>query len=300
MNNELDLKEIMWAASRFPFQIKKGRLPKDYKTSVDYIRDDKAVNRYQKAEFLGDVYVFTAGISDVHAAIVGYSKAGIIVSCRGTEENMPGILIDWMNNFVSGQVSFAPFGNGMVHKGFLNAVTGIMDNVLQCVKDLLIKDNIRNTPQKIYVTGHSKGGAMASLMAKILRNYLNSEIIVYTFGAPRVGDETFKENYDILHYRYESFLDAVCHLSLSSQEIKLLKGLGNVKELIFPFMNLKPYATIGTGICLYKPRGRYGRYPHQENNYLSERLNSFYAVLEMVIGGELLEFIDIHENDYYD
>lgn len=66
------------------------------------------------------------------------------------------------------------------------------DDVTKVVRDLLNE----NPDAKLYVTGHSLGGALAALYAGMLHYNSETELVeklaaVYTFGQPRVGDEGF-------------------------------------------------------------------------------------------------------------
>ncbi|CAC9508441.1 conserved hypothetical protein [Leishmania infantum JPCM5] len=55
---------------------------------------------------------------------------------------------------------------------------------------------------RVYVTGHSLGGALASLCAYTLRRmllliqYPEPDLVVYTFGQPRIGNFVFKQYYN--------------------------------------------------------------------------------------------------------
>ncbi|NES82452.1 MAG: cyclic nucleotide-binding domain-containing protein [Moorea sp. SIO2B7] len=70
---------------------------------------------------------------------------------------------------------------------------------------------------QIYITGHSLGGTLANLCALNLRRELgNSKILtkVYTFGAPKLGNQPFADYYNQqietgLSYRVENRLDFV-------------------------------------------------------------------------------------------
>jgi triacylglycerol lipase len=81
---------------------------------------------------------------------------------------------------------------GQVHSGFADAfaqVSGRLDAILA-----------RRMPhQRLWLTGHSLGGALATLAAA----HIGSEAIhgLYTFGAPRVGDAAFT-----------AFLPGKCHV----------------------------------------------------------------------------------------
>lgn len=301
MADDQYLKKTMWAASRLAYSIVDGKLPKDYKTVTDYNYGDEAGNCYQIAEFTGDVYSCTGGLESIHAGLAGISRAGIIIALRGTDGNdtETGNFLDWINNFLAIQVPFVPFGNGNVHLGFFNAVLSIKDALISKTKELLqMTENTGEAPV-IYVTGHSKGGAMASIMAKLLQQQVKAKIMVYSFGAPRTGDSIFKKYYGIPHLRYESFLDIIPHLYFSQQELELIKRLGALHEILSPVLVFPAYAPLGTGVCIYKPRGDFGLLPWNTGNALEEKLNSFCAVEQVIRRGEFQIFEDAHGQDYY-
>ncbi len=295
------MKNIMWASSRLAYSIKDGKLPEDYKTRIDYSYEGEEGNCYQRAEFIGDVYSYTGGIGSIHAGMVGISKAGIIISLRGTDGNDTefGSYLDWLNNFLAVQVPFAPYGKGNVHMGFLSAVVSIQNVLIRKTQELILELKKDRKAPVIYITGHSKGGAMTAIMAKMLQKHVNHQIIVCSFGAPRVGDGGFRRDYPFIHYRYESFLDIISHLSFSQQELELIPRMGLLYEILSPLLNFPVYSSVGTGICIYKPRGRYGRLPWYTSNALEEKLNSFCAIEQILRGGEFEIFADVHANDYY-
>ncbi len=301
MNDNKYMKNILWAASKLAYSIVDGKLPGDYKTRLDYEYGDVKGNCYQRAEFTGNVWSCTGGIGSIHAGLVGISKAGIIIALRGTDgnETETGNFLDWVNNFLAIQVPFAPYGKGSVHLGFFNAVLSIKDEIILKTQELLLLQENNGEVPAIYITGHSKGGAMASIMAKILEQHMNNQITVYTFGAPRAGDSIFRKYYQLTHYRYESFLDIICHLSFSQQELELIPRLGILYDVFSAILVFPPYASLGTGICIYKPRGNFGLLPWDTDNALEEKLNSFCAVEQVARSGEFEIFADVHEYDYY-
>eukprot|EP00759_Apiculatamorpha_spiralis_P047289 PhF_6_TR43084/c0_g1_i1/m.65786 len=79
-----------------------------------------------------------------------------------------------------------------VHHGFLKLWTQFQPTIVSTVKDLV---RHRQCSQ-LWITGHSLGGAMATLCAYTLTKQFNFEPTVYTFGAPRMGNTKFKDMYD--------------------------------------------------------------------------------------------------------
>lgn len=84
---------------------------------------------------------------------------------------------------------FVDEGRPRVHSGFLRS---LVDSALyQGVYDALtsLREELGGIG-RMYVTGHSLGGAMAALSAPmLLRDFAPSEINLITFGCPRTGNQ---------------------------------------------------------------------------------------------------------------
>ncbi len=73
-----------------------------------------------------------------------------------------------------------------VHAGFNSAYNGFRSELSSCV--------YQSRPNVIHCIGHSLGGALANLAADtIASENLNAKVVLYTFGAPRVGTFGFAE-----------------------------------------------------------------------------------------------------------
>ncbi len=108
-----------------------------------------------------------------------------ILAFRGTEKEK---IIDWMTNADVLQVN-GPVGK--VHQGFLVGVNYIWRDLWK------ILDKDRGT-RSLWVTGHSLGGALATLaVAKIRFENAHPVNGLYTFGQPRVGDDEFASRFNI-------------------------------------------------------------------------------------------------------
>lgn len=79
-----------------------------------------------------------------------------------------------------------PLG-GEVHAGFWQDATAIAAQVLEQVKSFMAA----NPAAPVIITGHSLGGAQATIFAKILVSQAITPEWVVTFGEPRSGDEEF-------------------------------------------------------------------------------------------------------------
>jgi len=92
--------------------------------------------------------------------------------------------------------------HGKMHKGFRAA--------LEDVWKILHKHYKQNgVGKQLLITGHSLGAAMATICAARLQSVFNKEIVLYTFGSPRVGNKEFVDNLNVEHHRWVNNNDAV-------------------------------------------------------------------------------------------
>ena len=128
-------------------------------------------------------FYFSDKETSTQGFVVG-DREKIIVSFRGTQE----VIKDWLSNLNFLHEDWTEANKlAEVHRGFNNAVNSIWSNVVHEVN--LLRDN----NQPVWLTGHSLGGALATIVAA---NYTLQEPSVevagiYTFGQPRAGDFTF-------------------------------------------------------------------------------------------------------------
>ena len=142
---------------------------------------------------------------------VSVEKKTIVLAFRGTEEitqlteQALEVLFKQKAGFKTG---------GKVQKYFANVFDKLYPCVLDSVGDLLD----RYADFTVRITGHSLGGATASLSSaalvydKIVRE---DKMSLYTFGMPRVGDKVYAASHDklvnnswhVVHYK-----DPVAHL----------------------------------------------------------------------------------------
>jgi triacylglycerol lipase len=139
-----------------------------------------------------DVYIPRLGMRLEHfadregaQAYIFGSDTDLIVACRGTEPN------DW--NDVKADVNalmVVAETVGRVHRGFKQEV----DDLWPQLEEIIAHDK-----RTLWFTGHSLGGAMATISAGrcFLAHIPAMPKGVYTFGAPRVGTKRYINNVDV-------------------------------------------------------------------------------------------------------
>lgn len=91
-----------------------------------------------------------------------------------------------------------------VHSGFLSAYDSVRIRIISLIKHAIgYIDDHGESPLKwhVYVTGHSLGGALATLLALELSSSQLAKrgaisVTMYNFGSPRVGNKRFAEVYN--------------------------------------------------------------------------------------------------------
>ncbi len=113
----------------------------------------------------------------------------VVAAFRGTDE-----LIDWLDNIKAFSIK-GPLGK--VHSGFYNALLDVWERqqMWERIK-VLRKRGEGEAKRPLWLTGHSLGGAMATLAAAWLAERKLPLYGVYTFGQPRCGDENFQVAFD--------------------------------------------------------------------------------------------------------
>jgi Lipase (class 3) len=187
-----------------------------------------------------DDYLLAGGLPDdsetisdgtgINACRIWLSPDGIVAAFRGTLPPLPNpilvrnlqVLGDWVQN-LDLALEDAPWLSGIapgtcLHSGFKAAMDSIWPNVAQTVSEISRKTG----ETRIRFTGHSKGGAMATIAALrwVLEKQPAEPVQVVTFGAPRAGNQAFARFYNdqrlIIHERFEFGFDLVPHVPLTS------------------------------------------------------------------------------------
>ncbi|MEM9117435.1 MAG: lipase family protein [Cyanobacteria bacterium P01_F01_bin.56] len=176
----------LWLSRDSDYQWMK-QTPADY--TIDVIKrwlregetDKKGVNLRDNYKY------FVNRLTDTQAFIFRKGKH-IVLVFRGSQQ-----AADWSTNFKFRMKQFA-FSNtvqeavppqGEVHRGFHDAWQSVEKRVLYQLKKWWTPES------QLWVTGHSLGGALATLAATSLEYQGFTVAGLYTFGQPRVGDWAF-------------------------------------------------------------------------------------------------------------
>jgi len=203
---------------------------------------------YSAVGFLTPPVAFVAGEDDIDACLVGTTDRGVVLSFRGTippDIHDQQSLLDWISDLTDEPIA-APGIPGKVHAGFWQALSALWEPMVKEIKQQM---NANGQSLPLYITGHSKGGALSSLAA--LRLKLQEGIVpavVYTYASPHPGDVTFANQYKLdipNHIRYEYGNDIVPHLVPDSMFIDTIASLPGIGEF-FKGMETWNYAPVGS------------------------------------------------------
>ena len=145
---------------------------------------DNAENQVGQA--IGEMVKLTKE-TPVYLGFVLTSPENNIIVFRGTETR-----IEWINNFTAVQKDYTDPNSGQyfgkIHEGFIRNYLRILQPLPREVAQTL------DPTIPCYITGHSLGSSLAILAALDLTlniPQLRSQIQLYTYASPRVGDPTF-------------------------------------------------------------------------------------------------------------
>lgn len=207
---------------------------------------------------LANVAGFTGGLDDIDAAFVADARDGVVLSFRGTlspaDQDHRKTVLDWLNDADAVFVR-DPTLPGLVHQGFHDTLSHLWPQLQGMLLDR-VRAASATTP--VYVTGHSKGGAVAYLaamrcQAALAEATLRNPVIVRSFAAARPGDRDFAAAFDQTipdALRYEYADDIVPHvppenaLRLALRDVPALPDLGDIED-----------GFVSPGTLRYLPRG---------------------------------------------
>jgi len=155
-----------------------------------------------------------------HFLVYNSDRKEIVVAARGTM-SLNEALID-------GVCEYAPWGKGFVHKGFAWATNWLVGEVITDIINFVREEKEREKVEikRIISTGHSLGGAVSTLFAITLGEYISSlpsehplhglEVICHAFAPPPTMSEEIYGEYQNKIYNYTYNVDIVPRLSFGS------------------------------------------------------------------------------------
>lgn len=143
-------------------------------------------------------------------AILLSSQENVFLAFRGTEPNQ----IKDLKADIKAIIKQCDSG-GRIHTGFDTAFSEVAIDIQQ----ELNKDQYKDKP--LYITGHSLGGALATIAAKKLTHKAGLAAC-YTFGSPRVGNEEWVSDIKVPIYRIVNAFDPVTQVPFSGTAINLI------------------------------------------------------------------------------
>lgn len=193
---------------------------------------------YDGIASLNSPQFFASGVGRINAALVATADFGVVVAFRGTLPPIAGkpplqVIRDWVQD-AEVELELGDKLPGQVHHGFLGALDSLWQDVSTAVCAQLKGSRV----QKLYVTGHSKGGAMAHLAAArfAMSGIVSGDAIaVSTFEGAMPGNGDFASSYARLvpdATRYEFQDDLVPHLPPSIAGRELLRGLPGLEDVV--------------------------------------------------------------------
>lgn len=176
-------------------------MPKEKESVLECLKESK-VNNYQNLKE-GDVraweakkYLMKCDNKGIDAYVLINTDNALILAIRGTlppifydSKSDSNFISDWKNNFAF-EMRHNRQDMTNYHSGFMNSWECIKEGLQNEDYKKFLETNL-NDQKKFYITGHSKGGAIAIIAAiKFLEGGTNWPIknqpnAIYTFSAPR-------------------------------------------------------------------------------------------------------------------
>jgi hypothetical protein len=196
------------------------------------LRNKTTLRQFRAFAAGGGTECFVASNDDF--AIVAF-RGSELRTREGRPRDFSEVFNDWRRNADIRRSNSVP--GAVVHRGFADGAKEVWEAGLG--------DYIASLPsRKVWFTGHSLGGALATLAAARALNDRGRLDGLYTFGSPRVGDADFADSFrgmmaerGLTYYRFvngEDVVATVPHLSkvqLSLRPVVRFKHAGTLKYI---------------------------------------------------------------------
>lgn len=186
--------------------------------------------------------IFTTGRAEIHQCIISDLEDGTVyLGIRPTigfsdGQGLPELEYDWINNFLAVQVQIDGIV-GKVHRGFAQCCEMLWSAGVGASLEKRM-----STAREFQVSGYSKGGGAAFIMASLMEWRLGvfpRDISVYAFAAPRAGDIDFQKFFDNTFqnaFRYEYQDDVITHMAPDDVFLEFLDDTYPIYGVIEKFL----------------------------------------------------------------
>jgi hypothetical protein len=230
---------------------------------------------------------FVGGNEAINACLVGTTIDGVVVAFRGTlppaSPDHEQTVRDWINDLDAELVR----GGGLprlVHAGFWGSLDSLWATLLPEVQTRLTKGG---PDYQLYVTGHSKGGAVANLAAMRFLIERGMKAMAYTYAGPHPANEDFATAYG-QHFnsvRYEYADDIVPLLPPSLAFRQMFASVPFMQPYLHRFD--LDYAAVGTLRYITKAGSIIPDSP-------TLRFQRYLSLAELIVAGRFQEIVEDH------
>jgi predicted esterase len=150
-----------------------------------------------------------------------------VVAIRGTHydkddpNGLWNVVKQWLRNFDSRQVDMHDCA---IHGGYHKELETMYPRIVE-----LLKQHHGSKGRPLYITGHSAGAGLATLIGYKLAKEHGSNLrptSVVAFASPKVGNEKFSQTYPVKLLRIERGTDLVPVLPLGADATKVMQTVG--------------------------------------------------------------------------
>lgn len=211
---------------------------------------------------------------EIDLALVGRVKEGVVVAFRGSlppfignsgnygAEDGWAVVLDWLNDGLSVCVQDPAYPGG-VHLGFSDSIRRLWEDTAEGapgVRSAIGMQLAQGAREHLFLTGHSKGGALANLAAYRAATtgaWGAIPVSVATIAAARAGNGSFARAYAatrIACLRYEMPSDLVPHLPPGPETPAWVNG---VIGAVVPGIAAQDYHPVGLKVTQRAGSGRW-------------------------------------------
>ena len=231
--------------------------------TVNYDPETNKKELEENLDFLNLKLVETFDSNGTQAILIE-NEQYIFLGFRGTEATSIKDIKSDVN-----ATTMACDSGGKIHSGFSDA----FDQVSIDIQSTINQDQFKTKP--LFITGHSLGGALATIAAKKL-THKGGIAACYTFGSPRVGNIEWTTNIKTPIYRVVNAIDPVTMLPPSSVTIECAAWI---------FGQIPAFGAVIKQFL----HSKFGGYLHSgDMRYLSDCKDKNYSTVKLLYGVSLL------------